>query len=313
MVKAIKRSYFIDILKPARYNNDISAKEIFMKKMRVSTRFIHSFPMDDYSEYIRRGLEFNKNAGFDAIDIYMGFKFLEKAQESTIETALSDAEKIGIKFEIAHLPFSSRVCKEPDFLPLFNERMHEAIDYAKLFGVEYAVFHPNTTTLAMSKYDRREEFNSVIAHLSPFVEHAERVGVKVVIENMRQVPLFIPTHRYCQMPDELCEVADALGIGVCWDFGHAHISGIKQSEGLAYVGKRLKVLHINDNYATDDEHIPPFMGTIDWRDAMHGLALAEFDGLLNFELHHEKIPDTAREAYAKYIIDSARVLESYIE
>ena len=284
-----------------------------MKKLSVSTGFLHSYPKDDYSEYIRQGLMFNKKAGFDAMDMSLNFPVLKMVDRRILETAISDAENIGIKFKLCHLPFSVKVCKDPEFLPYFNEQMHAAIDYAKLLSVDYAVFHPNTTTILMSQYDRTAQYDSVMSHLAPFVEHAERVGVKVVIENMRVVPNFVPVHRYCQTPDELCDIADALGIGVCWDFGHAHISGVKQSEGLSYVGKRLKVLHINDNYATDDEHIPPFMGTIDWRDAMHGLALAEFDGLLNFDLHYENIPDTAREAYAKYIIDSARVLESYIE
>jgi len=284
-----------------------------MKNLRVSTGFLHPYPKDDFSEYIRQGMLFNKNAGFDAMDIYLGFEFLDRVEAKTVETMLSDSEKIGIKFEVCHLPFSANVCKEPDFLPYFNDCMHKSIDYAKELGIGYAVLHPNTTSLPMSKYDRLEQYDSVMKHLSPFVEHAERAGVKVVVENMRVVPTFVPTHRYCQMPDELCDIADALGIGVCWDFGHAHISGVKQSKGLQYIGKRLKVLHVNDNFATEDEHILPFLGTVNWRDAMHGLALCEFDGLLNFELSPGKLPEALRTHYARYIIESAKELMSYIE
>ena len=144
-------------------------------------------------------------------------------------------------------------------------------------------------------------------------EYAEKVGVNVVIENMRVINGARLSHRYCQQPDELCEIADALGIGVCWDFGHANISGIKQSEGLSYVGKRLKVIHVNDNTGIDDDHVPPFIGNVDWSDAMHGLALAEFDGLFNFELSTSRIPENARPAFAKYLLEAANELMTYIE
>lgn len=152
-----------------------------------------------------------------------------------------------------------------------------------------------------------------MSHLAPFAEHAAKVGLNIVVENMRVVHENYPVHRYCQTPDELCDIADALGIGICWDFGHANISGVRQSEGLAYVGKRLKVLHVNDNFAGDDIHILPFTGNVDWRDAMHGLALAEFDGLFNFELSVARVPANMREIFAKYVTSAAGTLMSYID
>ena len=52
---------------------------------------------------------------------------------------------------------------------------------------------------------------------------------------------------------------------------------------------------------------------MDWKDAMHGLALAKFDGLLNFELSTGRLPASMRKAYAAYVIDAAKELMSYIE
>ena len=125
---------------------------------------------------------------------------------------------------------------------------------------------------------------------------------------MRPVPQSVPFHRYCAEPDELCDIADGLGVGICWDFGHAHIAGLRQSEALEYVGKRLKMLHVNDNFAWEDEHIPPFMGTVDWPDAMRGLRNVEFEGLLNYEISTKRIPECARESFARYLIDAAKRL-----
>ena len=75
----------------------------------------------------------------------------------------------------------------------------------------------------------------------------------------------------------------------------------------------MKVLHVNDNVGIDDEHLPPFLGSVDWRDAMHGLALAGFDGLFNFELAKERIPAEMRKPFANYVRATATELLTYIE
>ncbi len=288
-----------------------------MKKFRISSPLnLHSASRENISEYIREGLLFHKEAGFDAADFATALLDLtsDSAWKLQAEKAVADAKEIGITYNVSHLPFiGGGGAKSEEYMREFNVKMHNAIDAAVLLGVDYAVMHPNATTLPMKKYDRAAQYDSVMAHLAPFVEHANKVGLNVVVENMRVIPTFVVSHRYCQSPDELCDIADALGIGVCWDFGHANISGIKQSEGLAYVGNRLKVVHINDNGAVDDEHLAPFMGNIDWRDAMHGLALTGFDGVMNFELSAAKLPAVAKKAFAKYVVDVAQELMSYVE
>ncbi len=283
--------------------------------MRISSKLILNPDLKgNICEYIKDGICFLKNAGFDAADFSFNIiEFIEGDWNLYIERALADAAEAGIKFEVCHLPFSVEISKDPKLIPAFNIRMHKAIDAAALLGVDFAVLHPNAVTLTMDTFNRVKQYDLVMNHLAPFAEHAQKVGVNIAIENMRYVPSHIPSHRYCQEPDELCEIADALGFGVCWDFGHANISINKQSEALSYIGKRLKVLHVNDNNGVDDIHIPPFTGNTDWKDAMHGLALAEFDGLFNYELKTALIPRALHESFAKYMIDSAHELISYIK
>ena len=196
---------------------------------------------------------------------------------------------------------------------MLDKRIHNALKGAKMLGVGYAVIHPNTTTVEKIKFDEEDSFNSVISYLAPYVERAEREGVKLLVENMRPVNKAGLVHRYCMEPDELCRVADKLGIGVCWDFGHANIAGIRQSRALEYVGSRLKLLHVNDNFAVDDEHLIPFHGNIDWKDAMHGLSLAGYEGLFNFELNTSRLPASVRRTYASHVVEVAQELMTYIK
>lgn len=290
-----------------------------MNPLRLSSGInLHSFPKDDIVEYVCQGVDFLKKHGFDAADFPMNsmVKLMGDRLEEGVAISRDYARSAGVAFEVCHLPFGVKVGGTEEEVRPFNEAMHKAIDAAKLLGVEYAVLHPNTTTVPMECFDRQAQYDSVMAHLTPFAEHAAKIGLNIVVENMRVVPNGTPVHRYCQNPDELCDIADALGIGICWDFGHANInakdSGIPQSEALAYVGSRLKVLHVNDNVAEDDLHLPPFIGNTDWKDAMKGLASTGFNGLFNYELGTARIASSLRDDFARYIVDAAKEIMSYL-
>lgn len=287
---------------------------LHMKKLRVSAGLnLHDYPKTDIHEYIRQGLIFNKRMGFDAFDFSMKYLDVMDAHwEEGIDKLLADMDEIGIRSEVCHLPYGVKIGGTQEEVDQFNYRVHRAIDAAKRLGVSYAVVHPNTTTIPRLKFDKLAQYDDVMAHLTPFVEHGNRDGVNIIVENMRPVPQIYPFHRYCADPDELCTIADALGIGICWDFGHAHINGLKQSEALKYVGSRLRGLHVNDNFAWGDDHVPPFVGTIDWADAMQGLTAVGYQGLLNFEIATNRIPGCAKESFAKYLLDVAKQLNSLL-
>ena len=286
-----------------------------MKKFDISSSLnLHFHSKEDINAFVRAGLEFNKKMGFDVANLDLEQPLFDAdGWQPYIENAVKASAEIGLPIKTAHLPFvGGGVQKDTEFLEKFNQKICRGIDGAKLLGVEHAVLHPIVPTLPVSKFNKKEQRELVLANLAPVVEYANKVGLSVVIENMRVMPHFIVSHRYCQAPDDLCDIADTLGIGVCWDFGHANISGVKQSEALEYIGKRLKVIHINDNTAFDDDHLLPFMGSVDWKDAMKGLKLSGFDGPFNYEIATSKLPAAVREDTAKYILSSAKELISYM-
>lgn len=287
-----------------------------MKTFKISsTTNLYSCEEKGTAEYVKKEIAFQKEHGFDAIDLNLcSVDYLAEDWQKNIEGMIEAANVQGMRFEMCHLPFIQAGAKlEGEAYEIFRIRKMRAIEAAKMVGARYAVMHPNAATKVQKTYDRKAEYDSVMQYLSPFAEHAAKLGVDLVVENMRVIPTAVASHRYSQTPDELCDVADALGIGICWDFGHANISGLRQSEALAYVGQRLKVLHINDNFGIGDDHVPPFIGNVDWKDAMHGLALVGFDGVLNFEISTKKIPNELRCELAKYLVSSAKILMSYIK
>ncbi|MBR5519180.1 MAG: sugar phosphate isomerase/epimerase [Clostridia bacterium] len=281
-----------------------------MKQLRISSvSNLHANPGGDVGEFVREELLFQKEVGFDAMDIRLNLLDLTSdAWQAQAEQILKISDECGIRSELGHLPYDGM-----SDVANFSARMHRAIDASAALGLGCAVLHPNAVTVPMRKFRYQEQYDMVMNLLAPFAEHAHRIGLEIAIENMRVVPGAQHVHRFCQTAEEVCAVADALGIGVCWDFGHANISGLQQAEALAYVGKRLKVIHVNDNRGIDDEHILPFTGNVEWKDAMHGLALTGFDGLFNFELSPSRVPLSMRKTYATYLVESAKELLAMME
>ena len=284
--------------------------------MRISSRLnLHGVNHADSAAYFADGIRFLKNAGFDAADL--SFNFMKDpaiAWEPIVEAALSVSEQEGLPIEICHLPYSVTICKHPEELPAFNDAFHRALEAASVLKPKYAVMHPNTVTAPLAEFDRTKMYDSVMNHLSPFVDHAQRCGVTLLLENTVPRGRGTDLYRYCAQPDELCEIADKLGVGICWDFGHAHAAGLKQSEALRFLGSRVKALHVNDNRGFgDDDHLPPFLGRIDWQDAMSGLKAVGYEGIFNYEIKVDAVPTSLRASLIPYLMDTARLLTGWFE
>lgn len=284
-----------------------------MKEFILSSQFINARnPQNSTVEHIKEGLLFHKELGFKSVDF--GMSYLNRMNDNPENEIIEISEiskEVGVHFRLCHLPFISQKIGVPD--ESFNKSVYKAIDMAKLLGCDYAVMHPNSTTVILDEFDKQKEYDKVMSYLEPFVKYAHKVGVNIVLENMRTVHGSVPAHRFCSNPDELCEVADTLGMGICWDTGHAHITGLKQSDAIEYIGSRLKMLHINDNFADDDIHLPPFIGTVDWTDTMHGLYNISYNGIINFEVASKHLPPDMRKAFGEYLIKSGQKLISLIK
>ena len=76
---------------------------------------------------------------------------------------------------------------------------------------------------------------------------------------------------------------DGLGVGVCLDFGHAHMDG-DLVDAIETVSGHLAAAHVHDNRGRTDDHLVPFDGTIDWPAAMTSIQKVGYDQTLLFEI-----------------------------
>ncbi|MBQ9079652.1 MAG: sugar phosphate isomerase/epimerase [Clostridia bacterium] len=243
-----------------------------------------SFPPRGKMDAIE-GIEFLKDNGFDSIDFaidnfpnYGGENWREDTRR--VKQALDESGLIAVS---GHLPFRA------------SEDLHEkiliGIEMAGILGLKRAVLHPLGDRRAEpTEENRKYWFEKNMEYYQIYIPYADRAGIKLVTENMRDPLHDKGMHRYASNAEELIEFADPLGLEICWDFGHAHGAGLDQYTEIKKLGHRLTMTHVNDNYGTDDEHIPPYYGQADWDGAMRAMNEIGYRNPLNFELKFRTLP-----------------------
>lgn len=72
-------------------------------------------------------------------------------------------------------------------------------------------------------------------------------------------------------------------VGICLDFGHAHMDG-DVLDAVETVSGHLIATHVHDNNGRADDHLVPFDGTIDWPGAMTAVQKIGYDRTFLMEL-----------------------------
>jgi sugar phosphate isomerase/epimerase len=120
---------------------------------------------------------------------------------------------------------------------------------------------------------------------------ADPLGVRVAVE-------LIPNElsRAGSLVHFVENTIDAPGVGICLDFGHAHMEG-DLVEAIETVSEHLITTHVHDNHGRADEHLVPFDGTIDWPAALTAVQKIGYDGTVLFEIaSHGSPKDTLQKA-----------------
>ena len=79
------------------------------------------------------------------------------------------------------------------------------------------------------------------------------------------------------------EQLDGLDVGVCLDYGHAHLMG-DLGEAIETLSGHMWTTHVHDNGGQRDDHLTPYLGTIDWDAAMMETQKIGYEGVLMFEV-----------------------------
>jgi sugar phosphate isomerase/epimerase len=144
--------------------------------------------------------------------------------------------------------------------------------------IPYGVMVLHLGTPASMKQPDDNHRGAAVRSVQEICRLAEAEGVKVALEVIPN-RLSEPSSLVDLLENEL----DAGNAGICIDFGHAHMMG-DVADALETVAEHVIATHIHDNHGRDDEHLVPYLGSIDWDLALVTLQKIGYDGTYLMEL-----------------------------
>ena len=248
-----------------------------------------------------------------------GGPIADESWESWLHDIRSYSDSLGVTWYQGHAfiyPKDGTIDQHND---AYEERIRRSIIGCGIMGVKVLVLHPRNFFIdddCHKPYDFIRSKKENIRYITGYLKEVEKVpGLRLAVEN-----LFLPAtsqkdNRYCSCADELVDLVDTIGserVGICWDFGHANISGQDQCLSLEKVGERLIATHVHDNAGTIDEHLAPFFGRMDWPPIMKKLREIDYKGYFTLEIQHFAgglpLDDNLRAQALKLSYDVARYL-----
>lgn len=143
------------------------------------------------------------------------------------------------------------------------DEIKRALEIAEQIPFRFLIQHIGTPAESFDE-KKFEAAMTSIEHLRAF---AKPLGVRILLEN-------IPND--LSAPDRLVEMirtAHFDDVGVCFDFGHAHMAGAV-SQSFEILRSYILSTHVHDNDGSKDTHLWPGQGTIQWKEAMELLRSA---------------------------------------
>jgi sugar phosphate isomerase/epimerase len=250
--------------------------------------------------------------GFGAVEIIATRSHLDYHDPAALDAVADWLTREGLRLRSLHAPVMERfdgTWINPLSIASTDDAAREqavgeigaALELARRVPLSTVIVHPGLQDTLLSASVRNSR-DATLRSVEEIVALASPLGVRVALE---VIPNAMAT------ADALTELLDELDmpeVGVCLDFGHAHLQGdvVDAIETLSGV---LIATHVHDNHGRRDEHLAPFEGTIDWTAAVTALQKIGYDGTMMLEIAgaNGSVPalERARRAVAR-LEDEAR-------
>ena len=230
--------------------------------------------------------------GFETLEVYATRTHFDYHNPSAVADLQQWLAEAGIELKRIHAPTAesftggrwggslSLASVDPEARARAVGETERALHIARRIPVPVLVTHLGIPRVQPRDADVGPSDTRAAARRS--IEELQRVarplGVRIVVE---------------VIPNELSRAGslvhfveaelEGLDIGICLDFGHAHIDG-DVVDAVEIVSEHFVATHLHDNNGRSDDHLLPFEGTIDWPAAITAVQKVGFDGPFIFEV-----------------------------
>jgi len=174
----------------------------------------------------------------------------------------------GLLISVANLERRARIAS--------MDEIKRALEVAEHLPFRYLVLHLGVPG---EEYDLKK-FDAAFTSLEHLNIFAKERGAEILLEN-------IPSE--LSAPERMLTFFQytRLDLKVCFDTGHAHLTGGVQS-AFHTLRERIAAIHLHDNHGEKDDHLLPFEGKIDWAQTIRDFRSADVQLPLLFEVSSER-------------------------
>jgi sugar phosphate isomerase/epimerase len=226
--------------------------------------------------------------GFEAIEVFATRTHFDYHDESAVAALAEWLSETGLVLNSVHAPITASMRQGKGGEGFSNALADNAARQAAVRETEAAL-----------QIARRIPFNVLVVHLgtpaansrpgdnnrtaafrsaADICRLAEPLGVRVALEVLQND--LSTTPELVAMLEEELDVAHA---GICMDFGHAHLAG-DVADAVEIAAEHLIATHVHDNRRRGDDHLAPFLGTINWDMALMTMQKIGYEGTYLMEL-----------------------------
>lgn len=210
-------------------------------------------------------IESVKKAGFKNVFVQWYDKKWEHSQIEQVEIC----QKLGLNIIFAHLGYQNinSIWEEGEIGDREVERYKKDIKDCHENGIPMVVMH-------LTSKEKAPMYGEVgLNRIRKITEYAKEMNMKVAFENTK-------IKGYLEYVLE--NIKDD-NVGICFDAGHYHVH-FDDEFNFDFFKDRIFAVHLHDNDKSDDLHLLPFDGTINWEDVINKLKECNYDGPITMEL-----------------------------
>jgi sugar phosphate isomerase/epimerase len=157
------------------------------------------------------------------------------------------------------------------------DEIKRALELAEQIPFRFLVQHVGVPGESLDE----RKFDAAMTSVEHLRAFAKPLGVSILLEN---IPNELST------PEKLLELIHAAhfeDVGICFDFGHAHLM-TDVPQAFETLKNHIRSTHVHDNKRDKDSHLWPGEGSIDWKQAMELLRGAPHQPPLLLEIEGEE-------------------------
>ena len=235
--------------------------------------------MGRWNDFSVESMTQSRAGGVEYIEVTM-MDVIGKDTAGVMDRAAALKAKIdsaGMKIWSVHMPYSKRI----DISLVDSAKRASSVNYVRdmmrvagIFQAKRFVLHPSADTVVPDdRADRIECCRASIAELAPV---AAEIGAVLCIENLPRTCLG-------RNGQEMMAIIEGFeNVGICFDVNHLLYQS--HADFLNSIEKgTIKTVHISDYNFTDERHLIPGEGDIEWAPVWKGIRDNGYKGIMMFE------------------------------